>query len=247
MLANCNRLSCACRLRTVTLSSRTPSDSSMVNTEMKNPSLRSLMTFAGEAQALSSFLSESRVKIEQTHRVCSSVGCNYVCTGLLPSHCCRLCASSAGKHGPRCQKRHLRCATPGCAFLCTGISSSHCCRLCAHGEGHGHLCKQVSGLGIGDAWHGVPSCSDEEEITAYTEPVSEKRRGREEHVVAPAWYASDNVSNAVHQGVDGSSDDTKLIPILDEQIEANEELLGAQQKKIAALRMRIQELELERL
>jgi len=102
---------------------------------------------AGMDQAVakvSAFLSDSRILAEKAKR-CKNSNCAYLCTGLTPSHCCKLCARTAGEHGPKCQKRLLACGSPGCAYAITGLAPAHCCKMCASGSGmHGPNCWHLA-------------------------------------------------------------------------------------------------------
>ena len=91
------------------------------------------------ASKVSSFLSESRVLAERA-TLCKHSGCAYLCTGLAPSHCCRMCAKSPGAHGPKCAKKLLGCATPGCSMAVTGITEKYCCKMCGKNGQHGPNC-----------------------------------------------------------------------------------------------------------
>lgn len=91
------------------------------------------------ASKVSSFLSESRVLAERA-TLCKHSGCAYLCTGLAPSHCCRMCAKSPGMHGPNCAKRLLPCSTPGCGNAVTGVDQKYCCKACPLGRDHGPQC-----------------------------------------------------------------------------------------------------------
>ena len=86
---------------------------------------------------VSSFLSDSRVFAERISTQCSNSGCAFLCTGLAPKHCCKMCAKSPGSHGPKCQKKLLPCATPGCTYAVTGLTAKHCCKMCASFREHG--------------------------------------------------------------------------------------------------------------
>ena len=88
---------------------------------------------------VSAFLSESRIIAERV-TLCKHSGCAFLCTGLAPKHCCRMCARSPGAHGPKCQRRMLPCATPCCEFAMTGITERHCCKACELGRDHGPQC-----------------------------------------------------------------------------------------------------------
>ena len=74
------------------------------------------------ASQVSAFLSDSRILAERVSKKCSNSGCAFLCTGLTPKHCCRMCAKSPGAHGPKCQKRLLACSTPGCNYAVTGLT-----------------------------------------------------------------------------------------------------------------------------
>lgn len=92
---------------------------------------------------VSSFLSDSRVLAERA-TLCKNSGCAYLCTGLTPKFCCRICAKSPGAHGPKCAKRMLPCSRPGCGYAVTGIAEKHCCKACALGRDHGPQCWCLS-------------------------------------------------------------------------------------------------------
>lgn len=91
------------------------------------------------ARRVSSFLSDSRILAERA-KLCQHSGCAFLCTGLTPKYCCRLCAKSPGKHGPKCERKLLPCSTPGCTYAVTGLSATHCCKACAYGKPHGPNC-----------------------------------------------------------------------------------------------------------
>ena len=220
--------------------------------------------YAREIHALTSLLSESRLEIESTHEVCASPGCNYVCTGLIERHCCRVCAGAPGAHGPRCQKRHLRCANLACSFLCTGVSVAHCCRLCARGEGHGPLCKRLVGAGIGDAVDDESS-GDEEALAGIPQAAGDEEDAADAAdadwvtprlVAAAAAADPDGEQEAadeveVEGEVEGEGealdaealDDEQLAALLDEEIEAKEALIEAQDAQLAELMARLEQLE----
>lgn len=99
----------------------------------------STRTLDDAAIRVSSFLSESRI-VAQRAKLCQHTGCAFLCTGLTPKYCCRLCAKSPGKHGPKCEKKLLPCSTPGCNFAVTGLNDTHCCKMCAYDKGHGPNC-----------------------------------------------------------------------------------------------------------
>ena len=207
--------------------------------------------YAREVSALTSLLSESRLEIEATHEICSNPGCNYVCTGLIEKYCCRVCAGKPGAHGPHCQKRHLRCANPSCNFLCTGVSIAHCCRLCARGEGHGPLCKRLVGAGIGDAMDDDGS-SDEEALVGVVPEVDDIADADPDWVTPRLVSASALNLDAELEGVDEGEgevfdeeplDDEQMAAILDEEIEAKEALIEAQDAQLAELMARLQQLE----
>ena len=113
-------------------------------------SKRRAAAYGHEINSLTSFLSESRLEMEASHHICSSAGCAYVQTGLAAAHCCRVCSSTPGSHGPHCERRMLRCRASDCIFAVTGIAGcpGHCCRLCARGAGHGPLCQRVQAVGF---------------------------------------------------------------------------------------------------
>ena len=88
---------------------------------------------------VSAFLSDSRLFAEKATR-CMNKNCAYLCTGIAPAHCCKVCAKTPNQHGPRCLKKLLPCSRPGCGYAVTGLAPSHCCRKCANGEDHGPSC-----------------------------------------------------------------------------------------------------------
>lgn len=199
--------------------------------------------FAPEVDALASFLSESRLEIESTHRVCASEGCSYVCTGLIDGYCCRMCASSAGLHGPNCQKRHLRCSNPACAFLCTGVVELYCCRLCENDEGHGPLCKRLCGVGIGDG-----NSDGNSDGNGPEEGEIDEAGADEFGTVVDETYADEGHPVETSDGIggdfeEGEEDDEVMLALLDEQIQANEQLLSAQERQVLMLKARIEALE----
>ena len=55
---------------------------------------------AASAQ-VSSFLSESRMMTVKAATRCKNSGCAFLCTGITPKYCCKLCARTPGQHGPR--------------------------------------------------------------------------------------------------------------------------------------------------
>ena len=90
--------------------------------------------------SVSQFLSDSRAMAERAHR-CKASNCAFLCTGLSPSHCCKLCARMPGQHGPKCKRKMLACSSPGCGYAVTGLAAAHCCKKCAAGNGeHGPHC-----------------------------------------------------------------------------------------------------------
>jgi hypothetical protein len=86
---------------------------------------------------VTSFLSDSRLFAEKISTKCANSGCAFLCTGLTPKHCCRMCAKSPGAHGPKCQKKLLACSTPKCNYAVTGLTPKHCCKMCAGSRDHG--------------------------------------------------------------------------------------------------------------
>ena len=94
------------------------------------------------AIAVSAFLSDSRMLCEEA-KLCKNSGCAFLCTGLTPSHCCRMCARSPGAHGPKCTMKLLVCSTPGCTHAVTGLVAGYCCKMCARGEDHGPNCWRL--------------------------------------------------------------------------------------------------------
>ena len=105
----------------------------------ENGGSTSTRNFDDAAMRVSSFLSESRI-LAQRAKLCQHTGCAFLCTGIASKFCCKLCAKSPGKHGPKCEKKLLPCSSPGCTFAVTGVSDTHCCKMCAYGKGHGPNC-----------------------------------------------------------------------------------------------------------
>ena len=110
--------------------------------------------------------------------LCSNSGCAYLCTGLAPSHCCKLCSRTPGSHGPNCEKKTIACSSEGCPFVCTGLSPTHCCHSCASGKGHGPHCWEMmaeeAAPEAGSAAGGGAAAADESK--ADTEGDEETRR-----------------------------------------------------------------------
>jgi hypothetical protein len=105
------------------------------------------MDFGAASVRVSAFLSDSRLLAEKARR-CKHSNCAFLCTGIQPEHCCRLCARSPGQHGPKCERKLLPCSSAGCKYAVTGLSAAHCCRMCAAGRGeHGPNCWHLDAAG----------------------------------------------------------------------------------------------------
>ena len=105
----------------------------------RGPSPHKMASDADAVARVSAFLSDSRLFAEKATR-CKNKNCAYLCTGIAPAHCCKVCARTPNQHGPRCLKKLLPCSRPGCGYAVTGLAPSHCCRKCANGEDHGPSC-----------------------------------------------------------------------------------------------------------
>eukprot|EP00755_Sulcionema_specki_P016922 Sspe_Gene.10739::Locus_3595_Transcript_1_10_Confidence_0.150_Length_617::g.10739::m.10739 len=74
--------------------------------------------------------------------------CHFEVTGVTPHHCCKMCESKPGHHGPACKQTvSVQGKCKGCDYAVTGLTKSHCCMLCEkiHGT-HGPLCSKVPSL-----------------------------------------------------------------------------------------------------
>ncbi|KAL1495850.1 hypothetical protein AB1Y20_014494 [Prymnesium parvum] len=192
------------------------------------------MAFAREAAELSSFLSASRLEIITPPPLCSTAGCTYLTPGPDAAHCCAACAAAPLSHAESCARRQRRCASFACGFVCTGGAPSHCCEACGRGEGHAPTCRQLWGEGGGEE-EGEEGEEEEEEEEG-------GGGGEDPEWVTPRLVAS-SLEGGGEEGEEGEGEEGEVDAMLEETIEANEEMLEAQGRQLAELLARINELE----
>ena len=166
---------------------------------------------------VSAFLSDSRLLAEQAKK-CKNTNCAFLCTGLTPSHCCRLCARTPGEHGPKCQRSVLPCSSPGCTYAVTGLAPAHCCRVCATGRGeHGPNC-----------WH----------LPAEATVCTEDEVGASEEMSGPAGELGGEQQE--EDFADETDEERALRLELDAKIMGNEEVIQANDDLIRELQAQVQ-------
>ena len=173
---------------------------------------------ADAVSKVSAFLSDSRFFAERAAKLCKHSGCAFLVTGvaLAGPHCCRTCARTPGRHGPKCARRLLPCSRPGCAFAVTGLSAKHCCKMCARNGEHGPNC-----------WC-MPAGEEEEEDEAV-----DVADGAESQAGSIDGLACVPCKPVPAEGDDGGA---VALAALAAQVEGNEEQIAANAAVIRTLR-----------
>jgi hypothetical protein len=206
---------------------------------------------------VSSFLSESRILAERA-TLCAHSGCAFLCTGLTPKYCCRLCAKTPGTHGPKCQKKLLPCSTPGCTFAVTRLGEKYCCKMCQREkvawtkESHGPQCwclpmeekceaAEEEEEAATEPQSSGASNSEELELVGHdTEGQTDRGSGSELRPSlslrsSPATASSDRPSYDISDEKENAVSD-QMIDALSAKIKGNEMALMANEAVIRALR-----------